>query len=134
MTIRARVRHEAAAAVGDGGREELPRQHAAEDHECIGRAGRRHVAEPPEYECEDEHREQRTNHAPGNACDGLLVADEQIAPGKEHEELAVKPNVVQVAPATTAGNYHDFFDRNRAGRRHRRDLSARLAGSAKRIR
>ena len=45
---------------------------------------------------EDDHGEERTDDAPGNSHDGLLVADEDVAPGQEIKQFAVAPKVAPV--------------------------------------
>ncbi|HYC45739.1 MAG TPA: class I SAM-dependent methyltransferase [Burkholderiales bacterium] len=48
-------------------------------------------------------RERRLQHGPRRSRDGLLVADGEIAPGQDEEELAVMPQIPPVAPINSTG-------------------------------
>ena len=49
------------------------------------------VAPIDEEDGEDDHHHGRLQHGPGDAESGLLVADLDVAPGEEEQELAVRP-------------------------------------------
>ena len=73
-------------------REQKPRQHARKDHDRIGRGAlARQVGEPAEHDRKHHHREKRANNRPGDADDGLLVADRDIAPSEDREQARDRP-------------------------------------------
>ena len=46
---------------------------------------------------------KRPNHCPDNADDGLLVSDEDVAPGEKVEQLAIAPEITPVVAFGAAG-------------------------------
>ena len=86
---------QALPALAHAGGEERPRQQPGEDEHRIGQALGRDLREPPEDDREDEHRQQGLEHRPGHAEHRLLVADLDVAPDQEKEQLA---GVVQLLP------------------------------------
>ena len=103
-----RVIDQAAAAFAERSGEELPRQHRGEDHDRVGDAIRGELGDAAKDESENNHREQRTQHRPENADDGLFVAHEHVAPGEEVKELAVTKEIAPVIPLGVPG-FDDQF-------------------------
>ena len=63
----------------------------------------RQFGDPAEDDRENHHGEERSEQRPDDADGGLLVADEDVAPGEEVEELAVAPQVAPVVLLRPAG-------------------------------
>ena len=58
--------------------------------------------QPVEHQREDDHGQERLQDGPDDPEHGLFVADEDIAPGEEVEQLAVRPQFAQVKSSPTA--------------------------------
>ena len=102
--MRLAVADQALAGRGERRGEEHPGEHGGEDHEGIGRGAfggqPGHLAEDHGH---DDHRQERLDDGPGDADDGLLVADGDVAPGEDVEQLAVAPEVGPVLAVGPAG-------------------------------
>ena len=84
--------------------EQEPGQHAGEHQDGIGRgAVARQLGEPAEHDREDHHGQERPDHRPGDADDGLLVAHRDVAPGQDREQLAIGPEVAPIVALGAAG-------------------------------
>lgn len=86
----------------------MPRQQAGVHHERVGRgtfAGEfGHFAED---DGEHQHGGEGLDERPGQADDGLFVADGDVAPGEHEEEFAVSPQVAPVVFFGEAGFYYE---------------------------
>lgn len=91
------VGDQAVGGFGKGGGEKGPGEHPGEDKEGIGgcTVGGQ-LGHFTEDDREDDHGEKGPNHCPGNADDGLLVANRNIPPGQDLEELPVTPEIAPV--------------------------------------
>ena len=89
-----------AARAGEGSGEEVPGQQAGEGEHGVGHAvGAAADAEHlVEDDREDDHRDDGVQHGPQHAQHGLLVADEDVPPGEEVEQLAVLPQLAELQP------------------------------------
>ena len=85
----------------DGGREDGPRKERRAREDRIWNAVRGEVGELPEDEGEDDHRQERLDHRPGDPDRGLLVAHRDVPPDEPAQQLAVVPELrdVEVRPA-----------------------------------
>jgi hypothetical protein len=91
------IADEAVGGLGQGGGEEGPRQHAGKDHQGVRRSAfGGEFRDFPKDDGEDHHGEEGADHGPKNADDGLFVADRDIPPSKDGEELPVVPEVSPV--------------------------------------
>ena len=72
-----------------------------------GQAVRRHAGEPPEEQAEDEHREQRLQHRPGDAERRLLVPDLHVTPDQEVQQLAIVPQLPEAQRRPAARRFDD---------------------------
>ena len=112
------VAHEAQSRSVTGAGEEVPGQQAAEAEDRVRARRRAGLLIPQrlvEDDREDDHREERLQHGPGDAQHRLLVADEDVAPGEEVEQLAVLPELAQLErrPAALAlDTYEALFERH----------------------
>ena len=73
----------------------LPRKERTIDEDWIRNAVRRNLSELAEEQTEHNHHEERLNDGPGSAQRGLLVANLNVAPGQEVEQLAIVPQLAQ---------------------------------------
>ena len=91
------------ARAREGSGEQVPGQQAGEREHGVGHAvGAAADAEQlVEDDREDDHRDDGVQHGPQHAQHGLLVADEDVPPGEEVEQLAVLPQLAepQLRPA-----------------------------------
>src|SRR5262249_22946955 len=98
------VADQAVAGFGERGGEELPGQQSGEHEQRVWDVGgRRQLGDFAEHEREHDHRDERPDQGPGDADDSLFVADEDVAPGEEIEQLAVPPKVAPVLALGAAG-------------------------------
>ena len=86
-----------------------PRQKSTVIKNWIGQSLRWYFCQLPEKQAEDNHRQHRLKNGPGRADHGLLVANFNVAPHKEIEQLPVGPQFPQVqsepaAPRLDADN------------------------------
>ena len=81
---------QALPGLGDPAGEERPGDQPGEDEDRVRDALGGDAREPPEDHREDEHRQERLEHGPGHAQDRLLVADLDVAPDEEEEQLAAR--------------------------------------------
>ena len=81
--------------------DELPRKKRREGCQGVGSAGGVEVAELPEEEREHTGEQQRLQDGPEHADRALLVADGQIPPGEEGEQLARVDHLAQALGAAT---------------------------------
>ncbi len=103
------VAHQAIGGIGQSGGEEGPRQHAGKDHQGVGGgalAGE--LGDLAEDDGENHHGQEGPDQRPGDADDGLFVADRNVAPGEDLEELPVVPEVAPVVLLGAAG-FEDGF-------------------------
>ncbi len=75
--------------------DELPRKQRREGCQGVGSAGGVEVAQLPEEEREHTDQQQRLQDGPEHADRALLVADRQIPPGEEREQLARAEHLAQ---------------------------------------
>ena len=61
-----------------------------------GMAAGGHFGHAAEEDAEDDHLRERLQHGPGGAEDGLLVADFDVAPDEEIEQLAIAPHLGEI--------------------------------------
>jgi len=61
------------------------------------------LASRPKNRGSDQHGEQRLHDYPGDADGGLLVADFDVAPDEEKEQLAILPEFIQAQLKPCAG-------------------------------
>lgn len=103
------VGDETVARLAEGIGEELPGQHAGHDEERIGdgRVGVE-LGNAAEDDGENHHSEEGADDSPGDTDDGLFIADEDVAPGEEIEELAKAPEVSPVIFFGASGFEDDF--------------------------
>src|SRR5262249_23274999 len=66
-------------------------------------AVRRRVPELAEEEREDDHQEERLQDGPRDPENGLLVADENVPPGEDEQQLATGPELAKREPPPAAG-------------------------------
>jgi hypothetical protein len=93
------VADEAARGFAEDSRKQEPGQHAGIYHDRIGSPSlARQFGEPAEHDRKHHHRQKRPDDGPSDADDDLLVADRDIAPGEDREELAIGPEVTPVMP------------------------------------
>ena len=91
------VANQAVAGLAHGGGKKLPRQVRRHDEQGIRNGARRgQLGNLAEHDGEHNRREQRPDDGPRHADDGLLVADGDIAPREDDEQLAVAPEVAPV--------------------------------------
>ena len=90
-------------AMREAGREERPRHERGVGEERVGNAVRRHMREASEEEREHDHREQRLEHRPSDPEHGLLVADLEVAPDEEVQQLAIGDDLTQPQSHPAAG-------------------------------
>ena len=88
-----RVADEARRRLRHRAREERPGHEAGEVERQPGDPGLLRVR--VEEERHHDHQEQRLEDGPGDPERGLLVADEDVPPGEEEEELAVAPELAE---------------------------------------
>src|SRR5262245_9686840 len=70
---------------------QLPRQQGAETEDWIRNSIGRHFGEATKEQAKNEHHEKRLNDGPGCAQYRLFVANFDIAPGQEVQQLAILP-------------------------------------------
>src|SRR5262249_15614622 len=88
--------YEAITAVGDGVREEHPRQQARISEERVGYTVGRNTGQPAEEQREDQHRKERLNDRPRGPEQCLFVAHLDITPCQEIDQLSIRPEVPEV--------------------------------------
>jgi len=76
--------------------EEGPWHEAGEAEDRIGHAVPRNAGETPEEQAEDDHREERLDDCPTGAERRLLVANGDVAPRQEAQQLAIAPDLAQI--------------------------------------
>ncbi len=81
--------------MGKAVHEEQPRHQARQGKERIWQAVRRHAGKAPEDDAEDRHREERLDQRPAGAQHRLLVADFDVAPDEEEDQLAELPQLAE---------------------------------------
>src|SRR5262249_32026661 len=86
-----------------GGGEIDPGDERGKVEDGIGKASGRKLGETSEEKSEHDHGEKRLKHDPGDADDGLLVADFDVAPDEEVEELAVAPKLAEAKLESRGG-------------------------------
>jgi hypothetical protein len=92
----------AGAALERGG-EIGPGNERREIENGIREAIRWELGETTEEKSEDAHGHKRLQNDPGDTDDGLLVADFDVVPNEEIEEVAVLPDFVEVHLDPAAG-------------------------------
>ena len=98
------VVEEAEADAAESVAEELPGEDGGVEEDGVGDAGdARDVEDGLEDEDAGDHGEEGTENAPGEADDGLLVADDDVAADHEAEEFAAAPEVAPVLGFFAAG-------------------------------
>jgi len=73
-----------------------------------------HVEQLVEDDREHDHRQEGLQDRPGHPQHGLLVADEDVAPGEEVEQLAVLPQLPEPEPHPPLGRPDDQGGHRRA--------------------
>jgi hypothetical protein len=96
------VHDDAGAALKRGG-EVGPGDERREIKNGIGEAIGRELGETAEEKSEDAHGHERLENDPGDADNGLLVADLDVAPDKEIEEFTVGPDFAEAKLEEAAG-------------------------------
>ncbi len=87
----------------------MPGEHGGEHHDRIGGGALGgEFGQVAEDHGEDHHGQEGADDAPGDADDGLLVAHQDVAPGKKKEEPAIAPQVAPVLPGAFAGFYDEL--------------------------
>jgi len=74
----------------------LPWQQRGEREHRIRHPIRRQLGDPPEDDGKDDHRQKRPDERPQNADRSLLVADDDVAPGEERQQLPRLPDLSQL--------------------------------------
>lgn len=94
-----RIGDQAATGLGHSRREELPWKHSAEDDDRVRHSAGRHLRQTPEHHRQNHHRQERSDDGPGRSGYRLLVANQDVSPGQEVEQLPVAPEVLPVLPS-----------------------------------
>src|SRR5204863_4976840 len=87
------VLYEAVCSERDGRGEERPGNESAEEEDWIGRAAGWDAGQAPEEDTEDDHGRERLEHRPRRSQRRLLIADLDVPPHQEVEELTVLPEL-----------------------------------------
>jgi hypothetical protein len=94
---------DAARAMRQRDREEVPGKQRGEVPGRVGLAIGRDVGHASEHHGEENGRDQRNQHRPRNAEQRLAVAHLYIAPGQEVEQLTVRPEFAELETDPAAG-------------------------------
>ena len=97
------VAAERRAAAAQRRREVGPRHERRQREDRVGQAVGRHLRQLAEEDREDDHRHQRLDDRPGGAEHRLLVADLDVAPDEEIQQLAVRPDFRERGGPPTPG-------------------------------
>src|SRR5262249_15284713 len=95
--------HHRAGRAAERGGEVHPGDQRGVSEDRVGQAFGRYASQAAEEDAEDDHRHEWLDHRPGRADRGLLIADLEIAPDEEVEQLAVLPELTQVETNPAAG-------------------------------
>src|SRR5258706_8158544 len=89
--------HEGLCRFRYAAREEVPRDHAAQDDKWIGRRGRLLEArDQPKGEADDEHHHERLEEDPRHAEKRLTEPDDEVAANHEAGDLTVRVEIPKV--------------------------------------
>src|SRR6185503_13499553 len=74
----------------------------------IRRVSGRKLRKLAKYQRENNHRQKRADQAPGDANDGLLIANGDVSPGQKVEQLSIGPEITPVVLEAATRLDEDF--------------------------
>lgn len=75
----------------------LPWKHGRIYHHWVWNSVRREFSKTSENNCKHDHGQERAQDAPDYSDNGLLVANEYVAPGKEIKQFTVAPQIAPIS-------------------------------------